>query len=401
MEPLRRDAQVWAIYSLILVLAVLQAGVGGLLPYFQAEFGLSHTQLSVHITAVACGGLLAGLFGDRLRRRLGRPAALMVTAVVGAASGLLLGAGPSELWTIAGSCLIGIAVGFALIVGQGLLVARFRADAARLIGEYNLAYALGAVMAMFGLPLLAAGLLGWRALTLAPVAVLLALVLPWLWQTGRASADLDAAAAGGAASPWVLRRPWVSFVVLALCTAVEWSFLYWTATYLVDAAGHPAETAAQATAVLWAAVLLARAAGTRLLPRLGPARMLTASLLLTAVATVALLFAESLAMAFLAAGIAGLAVANLFPACVALVVSGAGEQADSAVARATVWSAIAIIGFPLLIGAAADAMGLRTAFWAVPLTSGLALLAVFAAGSHRAAPTPEPRLAARPSIVND
>ena len=73
MEPLRRDAQIWAIYSLILVLAVLQAGVGGLLPYFQAEFGLSHTQLSVHITAVACGGLLAGLFGDRLRRRLGRP----------------------------------------------------------------------------------------------------------------------------------------------------------------------------------------------------------------------------------------------------------------------------------------------------------------------------------------
>lgn len=230
--------------------------------------------------------------------------------------------------------------------------------------------------------------------------VLLALVLPWLWRTGRISADLDATAGGGAASPWGLRRPWVSFVVLALCTAVEWAFLYWTATYLVDAAGHPAETAAQATAVLWAAVLLARVAGTRLLPRLGAARMLIASLLLTGVATVALLFAESLAVGFLAAGLAGLAVANLFPASVALVVSGAGAQADSAVARATVWSAIAIISFPLLIGAAADAMGLRTAFWAVPLTSGLALLAVLAAGSHRVHSITEP-IVTHPSAVTD
>lgn len=401
MEPLRRGAETWVVYSLILLLAVIQAGVGGLLPYLQAEFGLTHTQLSLHVTAVASGALVAGLLGDRLRRRLGRPRALMVTVMVGAASGILLGTGPSEVWTIAGACLSGVSVGFTMIVGQGLLVAKFRADPTRVIGEYNLAFALGAVLAMFGLPMLAEGLLGWRALPLAPAVVMLALLLPWVWRTGRTMTEVDATSAGTPVGAWTLRRPWVSFVVLALCTSVEWAFLFWTATYLVDAAGLTAETGAQATAVLWAVVLLARAAGTRVLPRLGPARMLILSLLLTAVAAVALWFADSAPLGFLAAGLAGLAVANLFPSATALVVSGAGPQADSAVARATVWSSVAIISFPLLLGSLADSLGLRTAFWAVPLTAGLAILAVLFAGGHRLAPTPEPRLAAHPSTVND
>ncbi|MCW5953663.1 MAG: MFS transporter, partial [Propionibacteriaceae bacterium] len=151
MEPLRRDAQTWACYALILALAVLQGGLGGLLPFIQAEFGFSHTVLSLHITAMAVGGLIAGSITDRVRRRVGRLAVLLATVVLAALGGLLLVAGRSAIWTVSAAVLLGVAVVGALIVAQALLVEKYGPISSRLIGEFNLGYAIGAVVAMFSL----------------------------------------------------------------------------------------------------------------------------------------------------------------------------------------------------------------------------------------------------------
>lgn len=382
MEPLRRDAQTWACYALILAMAVLQGGLGGLLPFIRAEFGFSHTVLSLHITAMAVGGLIAALVTDRVRRRVGRRAVLLAAAVLAALGGLLLVTGRSAVWTVSAVVLNGVAVVGALIVAQALLVEKYGPVSSRLIGELNLGYAIGAVVALFGLPWLAASVLGWRALPALPTVLLLVVVLPWLWRTGRTEPQPVSAESGTPVGRWMLRRPRLAFVAMALCVAVEWSFLYWLATYLVDAAGHTPEAAAQYTAEMWIAVLIGRAAGTLLLPRFGAARVLTGSLLVALVASGMLWYAQAGAMAVVAAGFAGTAAANLYPGGIALVVSGFGLRPDSAVARAMLWPGVVGIGFPLLLGLAADALGLSTAFWVVPLIAVLALLAVRLTGAR-------------------
>ncbi|MCA0253135.1 MAG: MFS transporter [Actinobacteria bacterium] len=383
VEPLRRDAQTWACYVLILVLALLQAGLGGLLPYLQAEFGLSHTVMSLHLTALATGGLIVGLFTEPARRRFGRPVLLVSAGVLAIVGGILFAAGRTPLVTVPACTVIGVSVGMALVVSQSLLVAKFGGAASRLIGEFNLAYALGAVVAMFGLPFLVASVLGWRGLPVLQTMLLALFVLPWVWRTRDQAPPETAAAAGASDNGWRLRRPWMAFVVMSLCVAVEWSFLFWLATYLVDAAGHTPESAAMVTAVMWGAVVVGRIAGTVLLPRFGATRVLTGSLLLALVATATLLYAEHLGIALLAAVLCGAASANLFPAAITFVVSGYGPRADAAVARVMLYNTSTTIGFPLLLGWGADTLGLRTAFWIVPVVALLALATIRAAGSYR------------------
>ncbi len=397
--PVRRDGLTWALFALIATLAVLQAGVGGLLPFLQAEFDMSHTVESLHITALGVGGLTAGLVAERVRRRVGREAMLLGIAVLAVVAAGLLAAARGPVWSIVALVLVGFTVGGALIVGQSLLVARSGSAAPRMIGEYNLAYSVGAVAALFGLPVLTAAVTGWRTLPLAQGLVLAALVVPWLVKVRRDAVVDPVVSEGGRTGGWTLDRPGVSLVAMCLCVAVEWSFLFWLATHLVAVGGHTPQTAALVTAVMWGVILAARVLGTRLLPRRGGAGVLTGSLLLALLAAVVLSQAQTVWLAVVAAVLAGAAAANLYPASVAFVVSGAPPgRADAVVARATLLSSGTSIVFPLLLGRLADAVGLSMAFWAVPVTALCALAAVRLAGprstvnSHVAALTDTERV---------
>lgn len=373
-----RDGLAWALYALIAALAVLQGGVGGLLPFLQAEFGMSHSAEAAHITALGVGGLLAGLVAERVRRRVGRARMLLGVAALAGTGSVLLALARGPVWSVLALTVVGAAVGGALIVGQSLLVARSGAAAPRMIGEFNLSYAAGAVVAMVALPVLAG--IAWRLLPAVQGLLVLLVVLPWLAAVrGRAAGvpDVDEPRDGGA---WTLARPGVGLTAMCLCVAVEWSFLFWLATHLVSVSGHTPEMAALVTGVMWALVLVGRWAGAALLPRHGGARVLTGSLGLALVAALVLGQAQHVGVAVAAAVLAGAAAANLYPASVALVVSGAPRRADGVVARATLLSSGTSILFPLALGWLADAWGLSMAFWVVPATTLLALVAVRLAG---------------------
>jgi fucose permease len=74
--------------------------------------------------------------------------------------------------------------------------------------------------------------------------------------------------------------------------------------------------------------------------------------------------------------VAGIGVANLFPLTVALALGAAPGQSNEAGARLTFASGTAILAAPLLLGALADAAGIRLAYGVVPIF----LLGAFVAG---------------------
>jgi fucose permease len=65
--------------------------------------------------------------------------------------------------------------------------------------------------------------------------------------------------------------------------------------------------------------------------------------------------------------VAGIGVANLFPLTVALALGAAPGQSNEAGARLTFASGTAILAAPLLLGALADAIGIRLAYGVVPI----------------------------------
>ena len=386
----RRDGLTLAVFVLVLVSALLQGSLGGLLPFLQADIPMSHTVGSLHITALAVGGLLAATVAERVRRRHGRMPILIGSAALGAIGAGLIAAAQSPAMSIGALVLVGYAMSSTLIAGQALLVALHGRHGAQMIGELNVAYSVGAVAAAAALPVVAATALGWRGFPAVQAALLIVLVLPLLLR-GRSSVDADSTGPTGGRARVALRRPRAAYAAMCLSVAVEWSFIFWTATHLVDVGGFSAPTAAGAASVMWAAIVAGRVAGSRLVGRLGAPRVLVASLLVGIVAVALLSVASTPLLAVLAAGLGGLAAANLYPASIALVVSGYPQRPDAAVARASLLTSATSIAFPLLLGAVADAAGLQLAFMAVPVTALLALGAIRIAGP---APTAKPDVAA-------
>ncbi|WP_092863898.1 MFS transporter [Quadrisphaera sp. DSM 44207] len=164
--------------------------------------------------------------------------------------------------------------------------------------------------------------------------------------------------------------------IALLAALVEGTTVQWSAVYAADALGAGAAAGAAALACFSLAMVVGRLVGDRVVERLGRARSIRASAVLTAC---------GLALALgvgtpLAAG-AGFALVGLGSACVVPTVFGlAGNQPGTApgqgvaVAALGMWPAF-LLG-PPLVGALAGLAGLRSALWLlVVAAAGIAVLA--------------------------
>jgi fucose permease len=223
--------------------------------------------------------------------------------------------------------------------------------------------------------------IGWRpgylALPLLAIAALLA-------SLRRARPDPDAAGAPRAARPGepasaAFLGRWLDVL---LVVSVEFCLVFWAADYLRSERGFSAGGGAAGAALFLLGMAAGRAATmpvTRLLPV--PARLLAGAASLAG-AGFALLWTVDRAPAA-AAGLllAGLGVALLYPVALAEAMAAWPGDPDRAAARCALASGLAIGAAPLLLGALADAVGLRAAFLLAPLL----LLAVVARNAGRLA----------------
>lgn len=384
-----RDLLTLGLFASILSGAMIQGGLGALLPYVGRDMPMTHTLESLHITGLAVGGLLASALAGPARRRLGRGRVLVLGAVSCAVGSGVLAVAPAPLLSAAAMLFIGFGLTSTLIAGQVLLAAVHGPRGARMIGELNVSYSVGALVATAILPVVAASVLGWRGFAALPAVVLVLLVLPLILRGVRRTAT-DGAVAVPAGSRRATGRARLAPAVMLLCVVVEWGFLFWLATHLTSVAGLSTADASRATAAMWVAVLVGRVAGSRLLGVLRPGVLLVGSLVLAVVATLALTLVTTPGPALVTGVLAGLAAANLYAGSVAYVIEADPVRADGTVARGSLLSAVALIVAPLGLGVLADAVGLGTAFAAVSAASIAAaavMLAVTWPAAH-AAPVP-------------
>ena len=196
-----------------------------------------------------------------------------------------------------------------------------------------------------------------------------------------------------------------SWFGIVLVVALEFAFVFWATDYMDSVGGLPEALAAALTAMFFVGMAAARALGVVLLRLLDPRRRA----LLGGLAVAALGFAVFWAAPFVAGTpvwsalgllIAGAGVAYLFPlsflGLVGILVGGT----DKASARASLASGVAIGLAPLLLGIAADAMGLTTALLLIPILILAAAVNVAAVYPRRPDSSSPSRYSRIPAISN-
>ena len=358
-----RDSITWLCYLLLGYYAYLMDILGPVTPYLRDELHASYTLASLHFSAFAVGMLGAGLVAERVLRRFG-PLATIWWGSAGmgtAALGLALGQSP---WVTIGAALaMGFLGSLTLTTIPGLLSARYGEQRAIALTELNVAGSLAGMAAPFAVGMLARSAWGWRAAVFAAPVLLLGL---WLGLRGKTQ--------GGAALPAqsaAVRRKlpgafWLAWVLIFLVVSVEFCMVYWGANFMEQVVGLKRADAALTGTLYLGAMLLGRWLGSRMLRWAAPRWMFLGSLAVAA-AGFGLFIGGTAVPALMGFFLTGLGVANLYPLALSSALAAAGEAADQGSARATLASGTAILGLPLLLGALADALDLRTAFWLVPL----------------------------------
>ena len=352
---------------------------GNVVPFLQAEFGLTYGEVSWHASAIAAGIILVGLFGDRVARRLGRRKTLWLGVGGLAAGSILLTLAPAA-WASIASCFMIGALG-------ALLPAILPALLADLHGPRRAeAYAGQAICAyVFGLaaPLIASlciwGGLGWRAAVLLGAAAGISIALGF-----RRTPIIEAPPASATETHQTRKglppAYWAYWVLLIASCGLEFCILFWAPAYLERVVGFSAAGAAAGAAGFPLGMLLGRIA-LRTLVRRAPLRRLL-------IAALACVFAGFLIYwgvtwqpaAILGVFLIGLGVAPLYPLSTDFAIGAAPLNRDVASMRLAIAFGLSLLLAPIALGALADEVGLGRAHLALPAIILVAYASFFIGG---------------------
>jgi MFS family permease len=417
------------------------------LPGRQSDLGLSDTGLGAVLVGLAAGALLASPVAGRAVDRLGSRPVVVGAAVALGASLWTAGAAPDPVSLFVALAVVGAADAAMDIAMNANGAAYERARGRSVLHRLHGAWSLGALAAA-GLAAAAAAAgvsLTWQ---LAAVGVVLASVVaatqgglvhdgaghrreppvaevaPSVTSAGaaprvaapatghgdlaspgdaatpdrgRSGVDPGARAAGGTAAG-ARRRPrrrrgWTpvarAVALLAAVTVggavIEGGTADWSAIRLERLGAGPGAAALGFAAVM-AGMLAGRLVGDRLTERFGGAAVLRGGMLLVTAGLGAGALVDEPVVFAVGLVVAGLGTSGLFPLAFSAAATTPGLAPGTGAATVSLAARLGFLGEPLLMGAIAQAVGLR---WAFLVVAGVALAVAAAAGRVLASAEPD------------
>ncbi len=148
----------------------------------------------------------------------------------------------------------------------------------------------------------------------------------------------------------------------------------WSPVYLREDLGAAAGVAGFGFVALQASQTVGRLLGDRVVTRYGDRAVARAGALLAGLAVAAALAVPSPALTVAAFGVAGLGIGTLIPASLRMVDAIPGLSPGMGLTLVGLVNRAGILVMPPIIGAVADAAGLRVALGAVPLAAAVVVL---------------------------
>lgn len=354
------------------------------IPDLKAELGLSDAALGVALLAVAVGAMVTMPLTGVWAGRVGSATASRLTAVAFFTAAAAIGLASSAVTLFAVLLLTGAAMGALDVSMNSQAVTVERAYGRSLMSGIHATFSLGGLLGT-GVGAAAAAWrvdLLWQLIGLCSVLLALTLLIS---RSMLADPPNPASEPGQPDQRRLLIRPRGPQVTLAIAAFAvllcEGAAADWSAVYLRDSLGAGIAAGA-AFAAFSATMTIGRLIGDRVLswrPRRAVVTQFStlAAVGLSAALVVAELTEGSVAVVAAVAGfgVLGAGISLTFPALLAEAGAGAARPAE-AIAAVSTGGYLGFLVGPPLIGAVAQAAGLPTALWLIPLLAGGAALVV-------------------------
>jgi MFS family permease len=370
--PFARTVLVWTLYLMLGLFTFAMTLIGPAIPYLRQQWHLSYTLAAMHMTLFALGMVLGGWSAPGLLHRLG-----IVRGLWGSLAGILAGLtlltlAPNVWMSLASVLLMSFAATLTLTAIQIALSSLFPLERGRAFMEANVVGSLGSACAPFIVALGALTVLGWRLVTPAFLAALLAVA--WFgWSATLHHGRSETANRPDADGPLPLAY-WVCWLLVFFGVAVEWCLGFWSAEYLKGLPGHSLGVAAAGTGVFQLAAMACRLVASRLTRRVGETRIIVAGMGLVAAGFPLYWLRAGVPSAFFGLALCGAGAATFFPLALSQAVASSGARIRRANGYVPIASGLALALAPLSLGRLADRFSLGKALLAIPL--GLATMAL-------------------------
>ncbi|SNS13505.1 Fucose permease [Geodermatophilus saharensis] len=378
--PARLRAARAAVAACFFTNAVLYANLVPRLPEVKDRLDLTNATLGAALAALPLGSLVSALAAAALMRRFGS-ARVASWGLVALAAAVWAAAVAPSWWLLAGALFVAGALDAVVDVAQnahGLRVQR--AYDRSILNAFHGVWSIGAVAGGL-LGSVAAGLRVPLGLHLGVVAVVFAGLSLLAYRRMLPGPDHDDAGADAApeqAGGGAVRAALPALAALGvLATAgafVEDAGASWSALYLRGEIGVGAATAGLGFVALQVAMTVGRLTGDRVVDRFGQRRVARVGGALIALGTGLALALPSLGTTLAGFALAGLGVATLVPAVYKAADELPGLRHGVGLTVVNWLLRVGFLASPPLIGAVADASGLRVALTAVVVAGVVTLV---------------------------
>ncbi len=349
------------------VVGYLLYGVGAATAFLAVALSLSDSAAALHSSLLATGLLGAGFLGHRLDAVLGSRRThwlaylLLVVAIV------CIVTAPAYAVTLAGAAFVGLGTGLllahlnrALTRGGGTL-ARVRMGRAALV----------AMVATVCVPI-AIGIgensgLGWQM----AFVVALGLVAVGLGASRRRpQVQAEVVVSAGRLS----RGYWLTWGLLVLGVSVEFSLVFWASTLVERQVGIPLADATLVATGFYAGMATSRVAlSFHAVSRRDPVAMIRLGLGVALVGSLLAWVTSDIVFAAVGVYLGGVGTGFIYPLSVTVALALVPSLQDRGSSRLILASGLAILVAPFVLGVAADAAGVATAWLLIPILCVAAL----------------------------
>lgn len=364
--------EAWTLFAYLATWSYLLYGIGNATPYLKTDLHLSDFEAGLHGSALAVGVLAVGFVFDSIARRFGSRWFLDFSVggfVVGVA---LFALAPMVGFSLAGAAVLGISGSF---LGTTVNIGLTKGDpntSRRLISQANALCMITAGVApvVIGLAVQVVGV--WRIAMFVPAvaALILTVVRRRPPPESEESEEAESARVPRGGLPRVF---WLVWLMLLCSFSIEFSQVFWGSTIIARQAGIVTADATLLASFFVVGMFVSRAALGAGLGSSRPRLIIAIGLVIVIVGTSLVWISRTPALSALGIFLGGLGTGVLFPIGLVIALEAAGRGKYQAAARTTMGSGLAVLLAPSLLGLASDAVGVSTAWLAVP---GLAVAAM-------------------------
>ena len=359
-------------FSFVLT-GVVNTLLGPVLPALSARLRLSDAQAGYFFTAQFLGSIAGVILTGVLFPRRGFRVSLMSGYLL-MAVGLNSLASPEWKFALLGTVALGLGLGFAIPASNLLVSGVNPGRRAAALSTLNFCWGAGAVLAPWAVSLAEDSSVLWPSLTVFAGGLLIVALLMMAVRSAPSTPERHAGSLSKNSGHWQLAV--AIAVMFFLYVGTESALGGWLAALMKRLPESRPSLWFRAPSIFWGGLLLGRGVAPWVLRRLRERNLAFMGLTAAAAAIAVLILARNALGIMIAAGVAGLGLAPVFPICVALLANFGGmEQRIGGPMFAFAGLGGAVL--PWVVGVVSTASGSLQTGLILPLVANLLLLAVY------------------------